>query len=478
MRANVAITIIVLIFSLFSLKIIIADTDEINVSLDVDSSCGNGTCEAVQSENDNTCPTDCGCNSNGVCQAARGETEANCSDCEVSVTPPSTEGGGGPVLIKDKIPPVIYNLSVKEVTPNSAEISWDTDEQAICKTSLGQTIDYETLTVSESVFFRTHHVSLSELNSSTLYHFNISCLDTSENQAETGDQQFITLKAPDITPPLNVSDFTAMPGNKEITLSWKNPTDNDFRGVRIIRSEEMYPSSPFEGEYIYEGDGISFVDKGLENGKRYYYTAFSYDDSGNFSSGAITFATPSEKPEEIISIPPEEVFPKGITPSEVEKININDFDFIKEGKNIPIAGGKTISLNTGDILDISIDYEKVPEVLKTIMVTIEKEGQFFSFLLRSNKDKTRYEASVLTPLEAGIYPVTITILDYKNQAIKIIKGEIMGEAKARTVISSALQGWLKNTGQWIYVIPILLILLILLAILIAMHILRRKKRYV
>ncbi|CAD7780195.1 MAG: Right handed beta helix region [Candidatus Methanoperedenaceae archaeon GB50] len=47
---------------------------------------------------------------------------------------------------------------------------------------------------------------------------------------------------PDITPPGEVSSFSVTPGNGQITLSWVNPTDDDFTGTMIRYRTDTYPT--------------------------------------------------------------------------------------------------------------------------------------------------------------------------------------------------------------------------------------------
>jgi len=264
----------------------------------------------------------------------------------------------------------------------------------------------------------------------------------------------------DTTPPTNVFNFEAIAGDSQITLSWQNPPDPDFKAVKIMRSEKFYPSDPSDGISVYDGKGTSFLDKGLKNGVRYYYTAFTYDKIGNYSSGAITSAVPQKPlpPEEIppeILPPPEEIPPVIPPPPEIEKLTLKDFDFWQEDKKIPLEEGIKIKTETEKPLTISIPYESVPEVLKTIMVTLEKEGKFFSFLLRVNKEKTAYLSTLVPPEEAKVYPLTFTILDYKNQTLKKISGQLevkKTEARPLSVpwymkIINSVLNWLQSIWQ-------------------------------
>jgi hypothetical protein len=392
------------------------------------------------------------CNFNGNCEPEFGEDTSTCpSDCPL--------GGGS-------APPVsIYNVSVDEITLNSAEISWGTDRPALCHLFWGRTQEYERGVITETDYRLEHSLSLVNLFAGTAYHFKIRCRDLIANESETTDRKFIAL-----SPLPNVINFTAVPGDSEITLTWQNPLRPDFKVVKIMRGNDFYPSDPFFGIQVYSGSGDYFLDTGLTNGLTYYYTAFTVDFAGNYSSGAVASARPfsGEPPfpsEEILTkeecqeanyywyddschAEPEPPPP----PPEIEELNLEDFDFIQEGEELPLIEGKKIEFKTENPLTISIDYEKVPEVLKTIMVTFKKEGKTFSFLLRINQEKTIYQAAIVPP-EPGTYPLILTVLDYKNQALKKIFGQL---SVIETQPLSLFQDiWQRQGKIWLWVLGII-----------------------
>jgi hypothetical protein len=233
-----------------------------------------------------------------------------------------------------------------------------------------------------------------------------------------------------------------------------------LEAVKIMRSTDFYPSDPWSGVPVYNQKGTSFIDTNLINGVRYYYTAFSYDKSGNYSSGAITSNVPQKPllPGEVppvIPPPPEEIPPIVPPPPGIEKLTLEDFDFIQEDKKIPVVEGDKIIVKNGKPLTIPINYEKVPEVLKTIMVTLEKDEKSFSFLLRINKEKTAYQATVMPPEESGIYLLTLTVLDYKNQTLKRIKAQFEVEGPGFAPVLKI--PWYKKLKIWCYIILFILI---------------------
>ncbi len=439
----------------FAPFLVFAESDPINVSAEVVGAyCNNNNiCEPALGEDSVGCPNDCGCNNDGICQRERMEDESNCPrDCIVYPTKSGT-------WLK------IINLSIEKITSDSADIVWDTTVYALCKISWGKTSEYKDGGISEVNYSEGHLIKLTGLIPQTRYHFKISCASKLGNMAETSDQEFYTLSPVDNIPPANVNNFTAVAGDEKITLSWENPLDKDFKGVRVLKNKKFYPSDIWDGEIVYDGKEEFFIDENVENGIRYYYTIFSYDKNGNYSSGAIAFAVPLSEEGPIIVPPvaPEDIPSDIAVPKEISELELEDFDFFLNGEKIYLENGKITGMKEKDVLSISIDYGKLPEVLKTIMVTLEKENKFFSFLLRINSDKTAYTATIVSPKDPGVYPFTISILDYKNHTMKKIKGELLVEGE-KDSLGGALS---QKQGMTFYRFIIGFSFLFLLAVLLA-----------
>lgn len=96
----------------------------------------------------------------------------------------------------------------------------------------------------------------------------------------------------DNTPPSDVNSFVATAGDGQVELSWENPSDSDFAGVKVIYRDDTYPVGPNDGTEIYKGSGISFTHIGLTNGTTYYYAIYTYDSMYNYSNGVTASATP------------------------------------------------------------------------------------------------------------------------------------------------------------------------------------------
>ncbi|MDP3093696.1 MAG: fibronectin type III domain-containing protein [bacterium] len=354
-------------------------------------------------------------------------------------------GGSNPLLLAeifDTTPPGISNLYIFRST-SSAIIKFDTSELALSQLSWGKTIDYEIETISETGLNAAHSFLLSNLSPSTLYYFQITVHDKKGNTAKTSNYQFTTLSLPDTTSPANTADFEAVAGRGKITLRWKNPPDADFKGVKIMRNDQFYPLDPFSGITVYSGKGSSFVDREVEEGMTYYYTAFSYDESENYSSGAMAsaflptavFVTPSPSPTPSVS-------PSPTAPvSSIQKLSLKDFEFRQEGKNIIPTGRAKIRVNNKAPVKVFVGYERMPEILKTITISLQKGGKEFLYLLRVNKEKTFYSAVFLPPEDPGMYPLIITVLDHKNRSVKTISSELLVRKEQSSIPVVPVGSW-------------------------------------
>ena len=422
---------------------------------------------------------------------------------EEEVTPP---GGGGAGPKPEPVPPVISNVRVYPDV-DSAVILWLTDEPATTEIEWGETEDYEkgTVVVRPDDLIIEHRADLEGLESDKVYHFRIKARNAEGGEAVTDDYSFRTLVI-DLTPPANVKNFVAIPGDQKITLHWINPPDEDFAGVKIMRSEEFFPLYPDQGLEIYNSDGTEHVDTGLINGQRYYYTAFAYDYSDNFASGAIATAFPwvegKPLPPEIPPIiPPEIPLPPlppewppitpivpPITPwppAPVEEVTIQDVDFFQKDKKISPDEKGQVKLIAELPTEVYLPIEKLPYpyALKSIILNIALadksasqpasavsslgQGQSASYLLKINKEKTAYQAEIVPPNQPGKYDLNLVILNYQEGTVTKLTGQLIIRQPLFLLPFQEIPG--------IYAL-ILLILLILFVLLLVYLRSRRKKK--
>jgi len=102
---------------------------------------------------------------------------------------------------------------------------------------------------------------------------------------------------PDVTPPGQVTNFTAAAGNTTVQLNWTNPADIDFAGTMIRFKTTGFPASTTDGALAVNstggrGQARSFTHNNRMNGLTHYYAAFAYDDVNNAAAPATASALP------------------------------------------------------------------------------------------------------------------------------------------------------------------------------------------
>ena len=129
-------------------------------------------------------------------------------------------------------------------------------------------------------------------------YYSALAMDSAGQWSPVAHAQAVPLAA--VTPPADAGAFQVFPAptSGTLTLKWTNPADVDFRGTVIRFSTVSYPTSPTDGMPVCDrmgspGSSDKFVQTGLTNGVKYYYTASSYDENGLFAPGANATAMPT-----------------------------------------------------------------------------------------------------------------------------------------------------------------------------------------
>ncbi len=216
------------------------------------------------------------------------------------------------------------------------------------------------------------------LQPNTTYDYEVQAVDLAENKSGWSSPSAQATTPPD-TPPNDVINFQASPGDGQVTLTWVNPNDIDFDGVWLLRKEGGFPSSPDDKSAtpVYNGKGIEAIDPPkaippfppLVNGTTYYYTIYSYDTAGNYSTGvqktAIPKATDTTPPAEVTNF---QVIP-GDTQVKLSWTNPKDPDFdivvlSRDGNNIYKGTGTSFT-----------DLKLINGVTYTYLIrTVDKTG--------------------------------------------------------------------------------------------------------
>lgn len=322
------------------------------------------------------------------------------------------------------------------VVPNdtSALVTFETTGSVRATVSWGTTLSYSSGNISENTLSNTHRFVLRNLLPRTLYRLKITLLDGSNREIVYENIQFMTLGTPIIQTIPNVSNFSVSPSRttNEMSLAWKLPADRGVYGVRIVRSTTFYPLTPTDGQVVFEdkeGKGLeSFVDKNVSKGVVYYYTAFAYDLSKNFSSGVVGSGKISLAGEPAAtSTPVDSLVEAAQVDPLIAKLQMGDFLFIQSGDSLPVQDD-LVTVDGNKNLTIGLTYYRMPEILKTILVTLvttDADPQSFSFILRTNKERTRFESTIGPLGKTKTYKIKFTVVDYKNQSQKRLQGTLI-----------------------------------------------------
>jgi hypothetical protein len=90
----------------------------------------------------------------------------------------------------------------------------------------------------------------------------------------------------DTTAPGIPTNFIASSTVNTIYLSWTNPIDSDFAGVKLYRKLNSAPASQTDTltTLAYLGTAHSFANTNLQSNSLYYYSLYAYDTHQNYSS--------------------------------------------------------------------------------------------------------------------------------------------------------------------------------------------------
>jgi len=189
------------------------------------------------------------------------------------------------VVSLDSTAPNISNI-VAAPSIDSCLITWDTSELANSEIKYGLTNLYGS-SVSDVSFLLSHSVTLNNLIPNVLYNFHVLGTDNSGNTTSTSNHTFTTL--PDNIPPDPPISMVLSIVGGAFKIDWVNPAlsgvNADFAGVKLLRTFVGPSPAPTEGTLLYNGSNNTYIDNSVISGVNYYFTLFTYDTSGNYSSG-------------------------------------------------------------------------------------------------------------------------------------------------------------------------------------------------
>lgn len=443
----------------FSLLHAANSTDSTNINLNINYCNLNSVCDSPL-EDYLTCPLDCPaiCNNNNICEVGIGEDTISCPlDCVVIPPTPSPHAGGssGSFISSN----YFENIKV-EVGYNNAFITWKSPVSTMSILKWGTTADCKDGIIKNVNFLLDHKIEITDLKDGTFYYFKIESDNLLSVRSITQVQVFKTLSRPDIVPPGNPSNVKAESNDSGITIFWKNPLDLDFDYIRVMKNTDRYYASPFTGTIVYEGRGSYFTDSKVKENTKYFYSLFSRDNSGNYSSGSLIglihkpTKIDNEKPKDVIEVEEIEV-PKNIT--EIFKV---------------VQDSVSQDFNLGSILNLDGD---VPFSIKTNYSSKEKNDDIWveirnaereivnQYFFKKEKDNDGF-VSVNIPIfdKDGYY--SVAIYGYNGDTLKILNQGAFQISKApvdnMTESSSNLFGFI--VFGFIILIPLFWILYLII----------------
>jgi len=198
----------------------------------------------------------------------------------------------------DTTAPTISAVTVSNITFNSAEIAWTTNEAGTSVVQYSTDLSFTLSSPLNTTPVTNHRRLLTGLTPVTVYNYRVITTDTAGNAAQSGSLTFTTTATTDTTPPQDVQDFSAAGKVRQVTLAWVNPPDADFIGVRIRYRTDRFPTDADDGLLLGDltgqpGQAMSTVHANLLQGVTYFYAASTYDNAGNRQNTVFASATPS-----------------------------------------------------------------------------------------------------------------------------------------------------------------------------------------
>lgn len=139
----------------------------------------------------------------------------------------------------DTTAPTISNVQAGAVDTSVVTITWTTNESSDSWVEYGVTTAYGLTIVYYIPVTTSHSVTLSALNTGTMYHFRVKSINTAGNAATSGDYTFTTL-APSSPPP------PSQP--KKITITYPNGGEQLVKG-QTYQIKWTHPlTSSFDGD--------------------------------------------------------------------------------------------------------------------------------------------------------------------------------------------------------------------------------------
>ena len=328
-------------------------------------------------------------------------------------------GGSGGSAVYGQVHNIAFLGFTSTVGATSTEVDWQTSVPTVSQIEWGTDYDASIGTVSEVAYSTTHSVIFNNLDPNTSYYVSITATSYSGLTSEMVNN-FVTNPLPVSAvafSPQNVHDFTVTPlNNQAVSLAWVNPVEQDMTQVHIRRGTRYFPTDPTEGYIVYDGKGQSVIDNTVLPGTHYYYSAFTENAAGAYSSGALaeysgtTSANPSSSTAPLY----------GGTVS-IATTTFSNIAFVQN--NVRVSPN---SVNPNEPLVLTIHPLYIPSVAQQTILTLVQDGVTQRFLFSYNPDGSLSAVVPALYFHSTSTPLTVDFLskggDVKiNGVVSIVK---------------------------------------------------------
>ncbi len=198
----------------------------------------------------------------------------------------------------DTTPPEIEQVTVIDVTSQSARIAWSTNENAEGQIEYGLTESYSSATPVDTAHVTEHEVLLEGLERAATYHFRVVSRDPAGNVSFSDDLVLTTSGDVDsIGPAMENVDLMEVEEGV-VQISWDTDEEAIGRVEYGLDSTSLAFSTSlgtsFLTEHFYEVDGLAI-------GRQFFFRALARDLAGNESQSEIYSVWIGDAPD---SLPP------------------------------------------------------------------------------------------------------------------------------------------------------------------------------
>jgi len=335
--------------------------------------------------------------------------------------------------------------------------------------------------VQNEIFRRTHQTMIPQLQPGTTYHFSLVSLNRRGTETVLREGTFTTETPPDTDAPPNVADFSAAANGTAVDLSWRLPDVPDLAYVRVVRNHFYYPLSPTDGFVAFEGLSTGWRDEAaLLDYSGQYYTVFSYDETGNRSSGVVTYvqapsdtrgegaasgvdqaaAIPNAVPPDRIETDAEGVpTPPPPEPSgAVQPIEFTDLWFWQDEVYVAPVNG-LVALSADAPFRVEVPVELVPDRFRSLVLTVQAGAVDQSYLFDLGRSETMYVTTVPS-IPPAQYDATLVVRTLAGEEYTIATGTIQLTTQDGFVRNEAVPYvylWLQQYWIWLFLLLLLLI---------------------